>query len=148
MRLSAAVPAGTPTPDPDCALEDRIGRFATIWGRAIFPVTATSLTRPEFERHLVPLTRTLVDALHARPFDAAVAQRVGADLVAVHCTDPEALAGTLGVVESYLVLYCGPDGSDAEGTESTAPAAPASSTASRRDSPRPCASAPWASRRR
>ncbi|AKL68879.1 EAL domain-containing protein [Streptomyces goshikiensis] len=117
MRLSAAVPAGTPTPDPDCALEDRIGRFATIWGRAIFPVTATSLTRPEFERHLVPLTRTLVDALHARPFDAAVAQRVGADLVAVHCTDPEALAGTLGVVESYLVLYCGPDGSDAEGTE-------------------------------
>ncbi|MDH6537776.1 diguanylate cyclase (GGDEF)-like protein/PAS domain S-box-containing protein [Streptomyces sp. SPB4] len=98
-------------------LEDRIARFATIWGRAIFPVTATSLTRPEFERHLVPLTRTLTEALHARPFDAGVAQRVGAELVAVHCTDPEALAGTLGVVESYLVLYCGPDGSGTEGTE-------------------------------
>lgn len=98
-------------------LEDRIARFATIWGRAIFPVTATSLTRPEFERHLVPLTRTLTEALHARPFDASPAQRVGAELVAVHCTDPEALAGTLGVVESYLVLYCGPDGAGAESTE-------------------------------
>ncbi|MFJ6793074.1 putative bifunctional diguanylate cyclase/phosphodiesterase [Streptomyces sp. NPDC091268] len=94
-----------------------MGRFATIWGRAIFPVTATSLTRVEFERHLVPLTRTLVDALYARPFDAGVAQRVGAELVAVHCTDPEALAGTLGVVESYLVLYCGPEDPGADATE-------------------------------
>ncbi|MEU3059808.1 EAL domain-containing protein [Streptomyces subrutilus] len=96
-------------------MEDRIARFATIWGRAIFPVTATSLTRPEFERHLLPLTRTLAEALHARPFDAGVAQRVGAELVAVHCTDPEALAGTLGVIESYLVLYCGPEGPSAAG---------------------------------
>ncbi|GHB60017.1 GGDEF domain-containing protein [Streptomyces cirratus] len=103
--------------DQHSGLEDRIARFATIWGRAIFPVTATSLTRPEFERHLVPLTRTLTEALHARPFDATPAQRVGAELVAVHCTDPEALAGTLGVVESYLVLYCGPDGAGAESTE-------------------------------
>ncbi|QEU82746.1 putative bifunctional diguanylate cyclase/phosphodiesterase [Streptomyces subrutilus] len=92
-----------------------MARFATIWGRAIFPVTATSLTRPEFERHLLPLTRTLAEALHARPFDAGVAQRVGAELVAVHCTDPEALAGTLGVIESYLVLYCGPEGPSAAG---------------------------------
>lgn len=110
-------PAGSasgPEAAPQGGLEDRIARFATIWGRAIFPVTATSLTRTEFERHLLPLTRSLVEALHARSFDAAVAQRVGAELVAVHCTDPEALAGTLGVVESYLVLYCG---SGAQGTE-------------------------------
>ncbi|MFJ3921540.1 putative bifunctional diguanylate cyclase/phosphodiesterase [Streptomyces sp. NPDC090022] len=98
-------------------MEDRIGRFATIWSRAIFPVTATSLTRPEFERHLVPLARTLCEALHARPFDPAVGQRVGGELVAVHCTDPEALAGTLGVVDSYLVLYCGPDGAGPEDSE-------------------------------
>ncbi|MFF3209598.1 putative bifunctional diguanylate cyclase/phosphodiesterase [Streptomyces sp. NPDC002886] len=104
---------------PQGGLEDRIGRFATIWGRAIFPVTATSLTRAEFERHLVPLTRTLVEALRARPFDSSVGQRVGEELVAVHCTDPEALAGTLGVVESYLVLYCGPGGPDAESVEGT-----------------------------
>ncbi|MCJ0875120.1 EAL domain-containing protein [Streptomyces sp. AP-93] len=104
---------------PQGGLEDRIGRFATIWGRAIFPVTATSLTRSEFERHLVPLTRTLVEALRARPFDSAAGQRVGEELVAVHCTDPEALAGTLGVVESYLVLYCGPQGPDAESVGGT-----------------------------
>ncbi|AWZ07829.1 MULTISPECIES: EAL domain-containing protein [unclassified Streptomyces] len=115
MRLPAQQTAGDPSA-PQGALEDRIGRFATIWGRAIFPVTATSLTRVEFERHLVPLTRTLVEALRARPFDAAVGQRVGTELVAVHCTDPEALAGTLGVVESYLVLYCGPVGPDADGS--------------------------------
>lgn len=108
-----------PLREPLIGLEDRIARFATIWGRAIFPVTATSLTRPEFEQHLVPLARTLTEALHARPFDAGVAQAVGAELVAVHCTDPEALAGTLGVVESYLVLYCGPDGTAADGSETT-----------------------------
>jgi diguanylate cyclase (GGDEF)-like protein/PAS domain S-box-containing protein len=117
---AAAATPKTPPPGgataPEGGLEDRIARFATIWGRAIFPVTATSLTRTEFERHLLPLTRTLTEALHARPFDASVGQQVGVELVAVHCTDPEALSGTLGVIESYLVLYCGPDGSGS-GTE-------------------------------
>ncbi|WP_405774530.1 putative bifunctional diguanylate cyclase/phosphodiesterase [Streptomyces sp. NBC_00859] len=89
------------------SFEDRIGRFATIWSRAIFPSTATSLTRPEFEQRLLPLARVLSDALHAWPFDPSPAHQVGADLVAVHCTDPDALSRTLGVVESYLVLYCG-----------------------------------------
>lgn len=37
----------------------------------------------------------------------------------MHCTDPEALAGTLGVIESYLVLYCGPDGPEGSGVEGT-----------------------------
>ncbi|MFE7773776.1 putative bifunctional diguanylate cyclase/phosphodiesterase [Streptomyces sp. NPDC057445] len=92
--------------DPD-GLEDRLRRFATIWSRAIFPVTATSLTRAEFEQHLLPLARRLSDALHTRPFDTTAAQRVGAALVDAHCTDPDALSRTLGVVDSYLVLYCG-----------------------------------------
>ncbi|GGV15988.1 GGDEF domain-containing protein [Streptomyces litmocidini] len=87
--------------------EDRLRRFVTIWSRAIFPVTATSLTRAEFEGHLLPLARTLCDALHARPFDTTPAQRTGAALVAAHCTDPDALGRSLGVVDSYLVLYCG-----------------------------------------
>ncbi|WP_345277346.1 putative bifunctional diguanylate cyclase/phosphodiesterase [Streptomyces gulbargensis] len=87
--------------------EDRLRRFATIWSRAIFPVTATSLTRAEFEGHLLPLARVLCDALHARPFDTAPAQRTGAALVEAHCTDPDALGRSLGVVDSYLVLYCG-----------------------------------------
>lgn len=37
----------------------------------------------------------------------------------MHCTDPEALSGTLGVIESYLVLYCGPTGSGGSGAEDT-----------------------------
>ncbi|CAM5390994.1 GGDEF domain-containing protein [Streptomyces spiroverticillatus] len=86
--------------------EDRLRRFATIWSRAIFPATATSLTRPEFEQLLLPLARRLGTALHARPFDTAPAQAVGEALVAAHCTDPDALVRTLGVVDSYLVLYC------------------------------------------
>ncbi|WTL23514.1 EAL domain-containing protein [Streptomyces sp. NBC_01498] len=98
---AAAEPA-----EPD-GLEDRLRRFATIWSRAIFPATATSLTRPEFEQHLLPLARRLRDALHDTVFDAAPAHTVGAALVGAHCTDPDALARSLGVVDAYLVLYCG-----------------------------------------
>ncbi|MFD8738309.1 putative bifunctional diguanylate cyclase/phosphodiesterase [Streptomyces sp. NPDC059618] len=90
--------------------EDRLRRFATIWSRAVFPVTSTSLTRPEFEEQLLPLARRLSDALLARTFEAAEGRRVGAALVAAHCTDPEALSRALDCVDAYLVLYCGEDG--------------------------------------
>ncbi|MER8041327.1 EAL domain-containing protein [Streptomyces sp. NPDC094032] len=86
--------------------EDRLRRFVTIWSRAVFPVTATSMTRQEFEQHLLPLARVLSGALRARPFDTAPAHRVGQALIAAHCTDPDALARSLGVVDAYLVLYC------------------------------------------
>jgi diguanylate cyclase (GGDEF)-like protein/PAS domain S-box-containing protein len=102
--------------EPD-GLEDRLRRFATIWSRAIFPVTATSLTRSEFEGHLLPLARDLCDALHARPFDPSPAHGTGTALVAAHCTDPDALSRTLGVVDSYLVLYCGEVGPALSGEE-------------------------------
>ncbi|MEJ8638804.1 EAL domain-containing protein [Streptomyces sp. MS2.AVA.5] len=92
--------------DPD-GLEDRLRRFATIWSRAVFPVTATSLTRVEVEQHLLPLARQLSELLHGRTFDPQAAQRIGVALVDAHCTDPEALSRTLGVIDSYLVLYCG-----------------------------------------
>ncbi|MCA1221679.1 putative bifunctional diguanylate cyclase/phosphodiesterase [Streptomyces sp. 8L] len=100
-------PPTSGTHDDQDAFEDRLRRFATIWSRAVFPSSATSLTRSEFEQHLLPLARQLNEALRARPFDTAPAARVGAALVAAHCTDPETLARTLGVIESYLVLYCG-----------------------------------------
>nr|WP_323444919.1 EAL domain-containing protein [Streptomyces sp. YSPA8] len=92
--------------DPDDP-EDRLRRFATIWSRAVFPVTATSLTRAEIEEHLLPLARMLSESLHARVFDPRSAQRIGAALIDAHCTDPEALTRTLGVIDAYLVLYCG-----------------------------------------
>ncbi|MFF2850935.1 putative bifunctional diguanylate cyclase/phosphodiesterase [Streptomyces sp. NPDC058001] len=101
------------TAEPD-GPEDRLRRFATIWSRAIYPVTATAVTRPELEGQLLPLARRLRDALRARAFDAGEGKGVGAALVEGHCTDPEALSRTLDVVEAYLVLYCGGDGSQEE----------------------------------
>jgi diguanylate cyclase (GGDEF)-like protein/PAS domain S-box-containing protein len=97
------------TAEPD-GPEDRLRRFARIWSRAIFPVTSTSLTRPEFEEQLLPLARRLSDTLRARNFEATEGRAVGAALVAAHCTDPEALSQALDCVDAYLVLYCGEDG--------------------------------------
>ncbi|MFJ9241959.1 putative bifunctional diguanylate cyclase/phosphodiesterase [Streptomyces sp. NPDC101776] len=91
--------------------EGRLRRFATIWSRAVFPATSTSLTRPEFEELLLPLARRLSEALRARTFEAEEGKAVGAALVAAHCTDPDALTHTLECVDAYLVLYCGGDGS-------------------------------------
>jgi diguanylate cyclase (GGDEF)-like protein/PAS domain S-box-containing protein len=93
-----------PTAEP----QDSVRRFAAIWSRAIYPVTATSMTRTEFEDHLVPLARLLSRALRAVPFDPRAAVPVGAALVDAHCTDPEALPSILGVIDAYLVLYCPP----------------------------------------
>ncbi|MEU6353282.1 EAL domain-containing protein [Streptomyces sp. NPDC047072] len=90
--------------------EDRLRRFATIWSRAVFPVTSTSSTRPEFEEQLLPLARRLSEALRARTLDADEGRAVGAALVAAHCTDPDALTRSLDCVDAYLVLYCGQDG--------------------------------------
>ncbi|MER7837172.1 EAL domain-containing protein [Streptomyces sp. NPDC096040] len=90
--------------------EDRLRRFATIWSRAVFPVTSTSLTRPEFEEQLLPLARRLSEVLLAHGFDAEEARQVGAALIDAHCTDPEALTRTLDCVDAYLALYCGADG--------------------------------------
>ncbi|MET8679318.1 EAL domain-containing protein [Streptomyces sp. NPDC004647] len=104
-------PGGTGNPErvgPQDGPEDRLRRFARIWSRAIYPATATSMTRAEFEEYLIPHARKLVDALQARPFDPGPAVGVGAALVAAHCTDPGALPSSLGVVDSYLVLYCPP----------------------------------------
>ncbi|WP_329415765.1 EAL domain-containing protein [Streptomyces sp. NBC_00704] len=97
------------TAEPD-GPEDRLRRFATIWSRAVFPVTATSLTRPELEERLLPLARRLRGALLKRGFDAEAGKEVGAALVDAHCTDPDALSHSLDCVDAYLVLYCGEAG--------------------------------------
>nr|WP_308312066.1 EAL domain-containing protein [Streptomyces sp. CWNU-1] len=105
--------------DPD-GLEDRLRRFATIWSRAVFPVTATSLTRVEIEQHLLPLARQLSESLHAHTFDARAVQKIGGALIDAHCTDPEALSRTLGVIDAYLVLYCGDPGVEGRGADQAA----------------------------
>ena len=108
-RTPGSAAESTGAPESARTPEDSLRRFAAIWARAIYPVTATSMTRAEFEAHLVPLARLLNEALQARPFDPRAAVPVGTELVAAHCTDPEALPSILGVIDAYLVLYCGPD---------------------------------------
>ncbi|MFB7109811.1 putative bifunctional diguanylate cyclase/phosphodiesterase [Streptomyces sp. NPDC056190] len=90
--------------------EGRLRRLTTIWSRAVFPVTSTSLTRPEFEEQLLPLARRLNTALRDRAFAAEEGEAVGAALVDAHCTAPEALSRSLDCLDAYLVLYCGEDG--------------------------------------
>jgi diguanylate cyclase (GGDEF)-like protein/PAS domain S-box-containing protein len=85
---------------------DGLRRFARIWCRAVYPATATSMTRAEFEELLLGLTRRLAEALRARPFDPSPGRAVGAALVAAHCTSPDSLPRVLGVVDAYLLLYC------------------------------------------
>ncbi|WP_053744118.1 putative bifunctional diguanylate cyclase/phosphodiesterase [Streptomyces sp. NRRL WC-3618] len=97
------------TAEPD-GLQDRLRRFATIWSRAVYQVTSTSLTRVELEERLLPLAGRLSQALRARTFDAEEGRAVGAALVSAHCTDPESLSRSLDCVDAYLVLYCGEDG--------------------------------------
>ncbi|MDT0381576.1 EAL domain-containing protein [Streptomyces sp. DSM 42041] len=98
-----------PAPQLKGTAADGLRRFATIWSRAVYPATATSMTRAEFEDYLHPLAVRLGDALHAHPFTPAPGREVGEALVAAHCTAPDALPQILGVVESYLVLYSAAD---------------------------------------
>ncbi|MEO3752049.1 EAL domain-containing protein [Streptomyces sp. B6B3] len=76
--------------------------MARAWCRAVYPATATSMTRTEFEALLLRLARRLAAALHAEPFDPAPGRAVGEELVAAHCTAPESLPGTLGVLDAHL----------------------------------------------
>jgi diguanylate cyclase (GGDEF)-like protein/PAS domain S-box-containing protein len=106
-------PAGRPDAgDPDRSADagDGPSRFARIWCRAVYPETATSMTRAEFEGHLLRLTRQLSQALHAHPFSPAPGRAVGEALVAAHCTTPESLPRILGIIDAYLALYCADPG--------------------------------------
>jgi hypothetical protein len=98
--------SGPDVPDPHAGDADGPTRFARIWCRAVYPETATSMTRAEFEEHLLELTRRLHRALHARPFSPAPGREVGAALVAAHCTTPDSLPRILGIIDAYLALYC------------------------------------------
>jgi diguanylate cyclase (GGDEF)-like protein/PAS domain S-box-containing protein len=108
QRSGAAAGAGAPVAGAGSEAEDSLRRFAAIWSRAVYPSTATSMTRAELETYLLPSARVLSHALGADRFDPRAAVPVGAALVDAHCTDPEALPSILGVIDAYLVLYCPP----------------------------------------
>lgn len=99
----------TPTPP---AGEHR--RMAAAWCRALYPATTTSLTRAEFEELLLGLAGRLANALAAEPFDPSPAEGVGEALVAAHCTAPESLPGTLGVIAAELPAAAGLAGEESE----------------------------------
>ncbi|WP_346268262.1 EAL domain-containing protein [Streptomyces sp. SCUT-3] len=129
MTRSPAAPAGTGTagasgrpdaPGPDDPVPDApaapaggpraheqegLARFAGFWARVIYPFTATSMTRDELERHLLPLATRLRSLLDEDLLDASPAQEVGRGLVQAHCTDPQVLAQSLTVIEACLLLY-------------------------------------------
>ncbi|RBM07244.1 bifunctional diguanylate cyclase/phosphodiesterase [Streptomyces sp. PT12] len=106
MRAKSSGAADRPDAHGGGEPPDGVRRFATIWCRAVYPATATSMTRDEFKGLLLAQARVLADALRAPRFDPAPGRAVGEALVAAHCTAPDALPAVLGVVDSYLLLYC------------------------------------------
>lgn len=102
--------AGTPEDAPPLgSVQGALRSFAAIWCRAVYPTTQTSLTQEELQARLLDLTDRLRLALHAEPFDPSPGRAVGAALVEAHCTDPDALTQSLGVLEAYLPLYFPPE---------------------------------------
>ncbi|WP_377271759.1 putative bifunctional diguanylate cyclase/phosphodiesterase [Peterkaempfera sp. SMS 1(5)a] len=95
---------------------EALDRFAAVWCRAVYPVSTTSLSRAELQSYLEPLAARLHALLAGRPFHPWPAREIGAALVRAHCTDPQALAQTLDVIESYLLLYCPADLTGEPGT--------------------------------
>ena len=129
------------TAEPD-GPEGRLRRFATIWSRAVFPVTSTSLTRPEFEEELLPLARRLSAVLGAHGFDAEEAKAVGAALIDAHCTDPRRSAAPWN---ASTPIWCCTAAATARRTN-CACVPPGCSTPWRPASRGRCVNAPWPSR--
>ncbi|MFD0384711.1 putative bifunctional diguanylate cyclase/phosphodiesterase [Streptomyces stramineus] len=106
---------GSPGPrDHGPEADEGLRRFTAIWSRAVYPATAISMSRAEFERYLLPLAARLRDALYTRHFDSGPAAEVGAALVRAHCTDPDALPLILSAIDTYLVTHCPPGGAVTE----------------------------------
>ncbi|MFJ6214776.1 putative bifunctional diguanylate cyclase/phosphodiesterase [Streptomyces sp. NPDC092296] len=95
---------------------DALERFAAVWCRAVYPVSTTSLSRTELQAYLEPLAARLHSLLAGRPFQPWPAREIGAALVQAHCTNPQALAQSLDVIESYLLLYLPADLTGEPGT--------------------------------
>ncbi|QGK71769.1 EAL domain-containing protein [Allosaccharopolyspora coralli] len=73
-------------------------RFALAWAQALTRTSYVPMTGDEVERRLESYTERLVADLVSEPFDSEDARAVGADLVAVHFTGAESLAGTVDVL--------------------------------------------------
>jgi diguanylate cyclase (GGDEF)-like protein/PAS domain S-box-containing protein len=85
------------------------GRLAASWARAISGTSFMSLTRAELRSFLEVLAAELLLAVAAETLDRLVPRRVGAALVAVHCTEVGSVERTLAVLgEELAPVVTGP----------------------------------------
>ena len=128
------------------ATEDRLRRFATIWSRAIYPVTATSMTRAEFEQHLLPLARQLSETrCTPQRFDPRGAAGSAPHWSTRTAPTPRRCPASSASSTPTWCSTAAP-GLDLRRRRDAGPAAPGSSTRSPPASPRRCANAPSPSR--
>ncbi|MGH3768561.1 MAG: diguanylate cyclase domain-containing protein, partial [Pseudonocardiaceae bacterium] len=76
--------------------------FARRWAEAIVGTSYVSMGRRVLAKHLLGLTRQLVDAALAEEFDPTIGRRVGVDMVAAHFTGTETLRETLSLISEGL----------------------------------------------
>jgi diguanylate cyclase (GGDEF)-like protein/PAS domain S-box-containing protein len=109
VTSSATQPPAHPGDGCHGETPDRLAAFAETWCRAVYPGTATSMTRAEFKDLLTALAGRLASALRADPFDPSPGHAVGQELVRAHCTAPEILPRVLEVLDTRLAASCGAD---------------------------------------
>jgi hypothetical protein len=84
-------------------------QLARDWARAVAMLAYRPTSRAEIELHLRGYLETLHDALLSEPFAAEPARGIGADLVGIHLTKPEAIEVTLVVLADRLLADLGLD---------------------------------------
>jgi hypothetical protein len=90
------VPAGKPA-------------LARDWAKALSPHAPEGTARPELQLHLRRHLEAMHDALLAEPPDTGAAAKVGAALVELGLTDPDAVAETVAVLGDRLLAELGLD---------------------------------------
>jgi hypothetical protein len=97
---------GWSRPGPDGPGKSRLARE---WATALVPAAPAGRLRAEIELHLRRHLETMHDALLAEPVDRAAAAAVGAALVELGMTRPEAVAATVALLADRLLADLGLD---------------------------------------
>ncbi|MBC8446936.1 MAG: PAS domain S-box protein [Chloroflexi bacterium] len=84
-------------------LRGRRDAIADNWCKAIAQISFVSLETTETRHRLVELTRQVITALLAEPFEHAQAQAIGVSLAGLHYIEPAALGQTQEVLAQQLV---------------------------------------------
>lgn len=99
-------------PDPDQmadSLRARQGAIADAWCQAIAGTSFVPYSGAELRSRLLALTGEAIGLLFTEPLDSAGAERIGATLASFHCTQPEALGRTQGLLTRELLSGMLPD---------------------------------------